>query len=52
VVVEISDRASPKLCGREREEGTARVFWERGCLGAAAKVVVVWPASPSPPLII
>jgi len=35
VVVEISGRASPKLCGREREEGTARVLGE-GCLGGGA----------------
>ena len=26
VVVEISGRASPTLCGRKREEGTARVL--------------------------
>ena len=37
VVVEISGRASPKLCGRKREEGTARVLGEGVVWGAGLR---------------
>ena len=51
VVVEISDRASPKLCGREREEGTARVLGEEVVWGAGlGSSLMVRPTCVSSPL--